>query len=347
MSDASLPNFDSHDLYARLGVDKEASVKDIKQAFRALARDHHPDVAGDAPQAAERFKKIREAYETLGDPAKRHRYDNRGKGRPGLNAFRWEPGRPQENQEHRQSFSDDLDLDDIFSDQLKGGIFRGNAHSNESPDFGFGGRERPRPEPGADVSLRVEISRALAERGGSQMVEYARLRHKDGQDGLESYAEIFDLHLGAGTQHGDSVRIPRMGHAGANGGAYGDLICDLIVRSATVRPPPLKESPAAIPGQMGEVDMVIRITVQEALLGGRVEVRCPAGPVKVVIPPCTSSGTRMRLSKKGVVNPSGQIEDHEVQILIVTPPHLDAESRALIERFAALNPKDPKEPGDR
>ena len=98
---------------------------------------------------------------------------------------------------------------------------------------------------------------------------------------------------------------------------------------------------------MGQIDTVLRITIQEALLGGRAEVRCPAGPVKVVIPPCTSSGTRLRLSKKGEVGADGRIEDHEVQIMIVTPDDLDVESRALIERFAALNPYDPKDPGDR
>jgi DnaJ-class molecular chaperone len=337
MSDSVSSSFESSDLYTRLGVGKNASSQEIKQAFRALARDHHPDVAGGAPQAAQRFMKIREAYETLSDPAKRSRYDNRGKGRPGLNAFRWEPGRPQENQAHRQSFSDDLDLDDIFSDKLKGGVFRGASDGQDAPDFGFGGRSPRRSEPGADLSLRVVISARLAERGGSQVLEYVRLRHKDNQDGLESYPEIFDLHLGAGTLHGDSIRIPRMGHGGTNGGSYGDLICDIVVRNeqtATVG----EERPSDVGESATSNRQRLQITIQEALLGGRVQVETPAGTLRVVIPPCTSSGTKMRLVKKGLLGPDGQRQDYELEIQIQTPSCLDEESRKLIERFAILNP---------
>jgi len=339
MADPSSPSFDSSDFYARLGVGKNASEREIKQAFRTLARDHHPDVAGDSPNAANRFMKIREAYETLADPAKRSRYDNRGKARPGLNTFKWEPGRPQENQSHRRSYSDDLDLDDIFSDKLKGGIFRGASAKSSSPDFGFGGRDTQRPEPGADLSIRVEISTQLAERGGSQLLEYVRLRHKQGEPGLENYPEIFDLHLGAGTQHGDSLRIPLMGHGGANGGAYGDLICDIVVRKEKPTPP-THQKPSGPSSAVRAVHATLQITIQEALLGGRVQVDTPAGVVKIVIPPCTSSGTRMRLSKKGELGQGGLRSDHEVVIQIRTPEHLDAESRELIERFAALNPSD-------
>jgi curved DNA-binding protein len=337
MADSASSSFESTDLYTRLGVGKNASAQEIKQAFRALARDHHPDVAGDAPQAAQRFMKIREAYETLSDPAKRTRYDNRGKGRPGLNAFKWAPGRPQENQAHRQSFSDDLDLDDIFSDKLKGGMFRGASGGQEAPDFGFGGREARRPEPGADLSLRVVISLSLAERGGSQMLEYVRLRHKENQAGLESYAEIFDLHLGAGTQHGDSIRIPRMGHGGRNGGAYGDLICDIVVRNEQTTPG-REQWPSDVVEAMASGRQLLQITIQEALLGGRVQVETPAGALKVVIPPCTSSGTKMRLAKKGLLGPDGERKDYELEIQIQTPSCLDEESRMLIARFAALNP---------
>ena len=340
MSASLPPNFESRDFYARLGVGKNASMKEIKQAFRALARDHHPDVAGENTQAAERFKKIREAYETLSDPTKRQRYDARGRARPGLNAFRWEPTRPQDNQAHRQSYADDLDLDDIFSDKLKGGIFRGGPPSSVEPDFGFGHTSKPRSEPGADIGLRVEISGDLAVNGGTHTLEYVRLRHSESQTKLEPYDEIFDLRLGAGTEHGASVRIPKMGHAGVGGGPYGDLVCDIVVRGSgrsAERVGDTSDSPSH------EVDSVLKITVQEALLGGRAVLRCPAGKVTVVIPPCTSSGSRLRLAQKGPLNSSGERTDHEVVIQIVTPRELDEESRHLIERFAMLNAYDPKE----
>jgi DnaJ-class molecular chaperone len=187
------------------------------------------------------------------------------------------------------------------------------------------------------LSIRVVISPQLALRGGSQLLEYVRLRHKDGQSGLESYPEIFDFHFGAGTQHGDSIRIQRMGHGGANGGAYGDLICDIVIRDGQVSPkadrPSAGGGGAALAGRS-----VLRISVQKALLGGRVQVETPAGRFKVVIPPCTSSGTKMRLARKGQEGPGGLREDHEFEIQIQTPSELDEESRALIARFALLNP---------
>ena len=340
MSASLPPNFDSRDFYARLGVGKNASMKEIKQAFRALARDHHPDVAGENQKAAERFKKIREAYETLSDPEKRQRYDVRDRARPGLNAFRWEPGRPQDNQAHRQSFADDLDLEDIFSDRLKGGVFRGGASSNTEPDFGFGETEAPRREPGADIGVRVEITADLAATGGTHTLEYVRLRHSDTRSELEPYSEIFDLRLGAGTEHGASVRIPKMGHAGVGGGPYGDLVCDIVVR---LSPGSAGGEQAYAESSSDEVDSLLKITVQEALLGGRVALRCPAGKVTVVIPPCTSSGARLRLAQKGHLGPNGERMDHEAVIQIVTPTELDEESRHLIERFASLNAYDPKE----
>ena len=339
------PNVDSSDFYARLGVSREASEKGIKTAFRALARSHHPDRAGRDPESAERFKKIREAYETLSDSEKRRRYDSRGKSRPGMNAFRWSSDQKSDNQDHRSSYSDDLDLNDIFSDRLKGGIFRGAKSSSDStPDFGFGEREVPRPTPGSDIVLVVTLPRALAELGGSHTLEYGRMvRAEDGQ-GLRRQQEIFDLRLGPGNVHGDSIRIPKLGNVGTHGGANGDLICDLLVHDEPVQAdnaPPRTDASAK--RNVPEVEHVVFLTIQKALLGGRVEVECPGGRVSLRVPPCSSSGQRLRIAGKGVLGTNGLRGDHEVRLEISSPSSLDEKSRILVEEFGALNPYDPKE----
>lgn len=328
-------NFESSDFYARLGVSKTASAQEIKKAFRALARDHHPDRAGRDPQSAKRFVRIREAYETLSDPAKRERYDRRGQARPGVSAFRSSSQSAPENQDHRGSYAEDLDLDDIFSDRLKGGLFRGgSSRASQEPDFGFGDRETPRPEHGTDIALVVEISEALAREGGSQTLEYLRWVRSDDGRTLRHQHEIFDLRLGPGNAHGDSVRIPRMGNAGLHGGQNGDLVCDLVVL-------PAQQSGAEAASVA--VDSVVVLTIQQALLGGRVRVRCPGGVVMLNVAPCTSSGQRLRIAGKGERGASGARGDHEVRIEIATPSRLDSESRALIEQFAARNSYDPQE----
>ena len=340
MASKTEPNVDSPDFYARLGVSREATPQDIKKAFRELARSHHPDRAGLDSEASERFKRVREAYETLSDPKKRQRYDHRGQNRPGVNAFRWTSEASGGNQDHRASFADDLDLDDIFSDRLKGGIFRGNAgQADTGPDFGFGGRESPKPQHGSDVVLVVEISQGLAEMGGSQTLEYVRLVHSEDRRGLRRQSEIFDLRLGPGNSHGDSVRIPKMGNVGLYGGSTGDLICDLIVRTAEAAEP-VDPNPRV---SDAPVDHVLHLTIQQALLGDRVQVRCPGGLVSVVVPPCSSSGQRLRIAGKGERRKSGERGDHELRIEIVCPTALDDESRSLIRQFADRNSYDPKE----
>ena len=91
------------------------------------------------------------------------------------------------------------------------------------------------------------------------------------------------------------------------------------------------------------VETVVYLTIQQALLGGTVRVRCPGGEVKVRIASCSSSGQRLRIAGKGVKGPSGARVDHEVRLEIVSPPSLDAESQALIEQFAVRNLYNPKE----
>ncbi|MFZ5482538.1 MAG: DnaJ C-terminal domain-containing protein [Myxococcota bacterium] len=343
------------DLYAILGVPKDASAQDIKKAFRAVARECHPDVAGHDAAKLERFKRAKDAYETLSDPAARARYDRRGQPRTGpFVGSHWAQGGVRVNTggpPPSSKATNDLDLEDIFNDF--GGV-----------DFGFGGptrgqpastpqppprtppppkREPPRPQPGRDLSVAVDVPWEVAERGGTVTVAYPRLRRAEDGHTLYNYDELYDLKVPPGTRHGQTLRVEKMGDAGLHGGPYGELVCDVKVVGAPPKDPgrmkmPGREDPSHGPNGELRVD----IGVAEAILGGRVTVQTPAGPVRVSIPAGTSSGTRMRLRGKGPPGADGAPGDLVAELRIVVPKDLDEESRRLIERFAELNPT----PGD-
>jgi curved DNA-binding protein len=389
----------SPDLYELLGVAKDASVQDIKRAFRVLARECHPDVAGNDPAMAEKFKKVREAYEVLSDPVQRARYDRRGERRANPFADMWNRGSVNVGAGGpppggARTAANDLDLEDIFNDFGVGdfgftGQTRGQPGSPPRrptpppPAHGARGRDprassgpppraaRATPTPGRDIPLAVDVPADIAMRGGTVAVAYPRLRRADDGRTLYRYDELYDLKVPPGTHHGETLRVPGMGDAGMDGGPFGDLVVDVRVtgraadaRSAGARAagagvreagagwdPDGRDDGAPAGGRMkmprreaaaeGEsrADVVrVDVGVVEALLGGRVAVETPGGPVRVSIPPGTSSGTRLRLRGRGPAGPDGTPGDLFAEVRIVVPKDLDDESRSLIERFAVLNP---------
>lgn len=375
------------DYYTILGVARDASADEIKRRFRKLARECHPDVAGDDPSAAARFNQIRQAYETLSDPEKRHRYDNPPRRSMAGGTFYRRSWRPpggnrfdglhnstssgsstrRTRDSVRQRFNDpgnQLNLDDIFSDlggstrprPAGGAASRGRSkpsdpyadrtrsvHSDLRDIMGGGGGDSggssaPREAPaGSDITLSVEVPDHTARTGGTVSVSYPRLKRGERGDTLFRYNEIHELRVPSSTRHGQTLRVSRMGNAGERGGPYGDLVCRVqIVRRA----PPHGDGtanarPSAAPD--GD-DKVVDISIVEAVLGGRIELDTPSGRVRVSIPAGTSSDTRLRLRGRGAGG-----ADIFVRLRIVVPRTLDAESRALIEQFAALNPDSPRD----
>jgi hypothetical protein len=213
----------------------------------------------------------------------------------------------------------------------------------------------------------VDVQEHIAALGGTVTLHYPRLRLGEDGHSLHRYDEICDLRVPPGTRSGQELRAERMGDSG-NDGTYGDLVCDVRVVPSTVHPSraggpessprpgrtayergqstipnsprptaPRPPGPAPAPAASASAVPVVPISVAEALLGGRIEVDTPQGKVKVAIPACTSSGARLRLRGKGPAD-----SDYFVELRIVTPRSLDAESRELIERFASLNPEDPR-----
>ncbi len=352
------------DFYQVLGVPTDATMQEIKKAYRRLARELHPDVVGTDTEKVERFQQVAEAYEILSDPTARGRYDRSFMRRtPGRMAggFHYWSGDPKPDPNSTGLGSDpanDLGLDDIFGEA----------------DFGFGGRRprsskttlskdrapeprgtgRPSPPPppprasakaGTDVSMAVDVPREIAAKGGTVTLTYTRLVLTEDRRGVVEYDEIHDLKVPPGIGHGQTLRVPKYGHAGEGGGAYGDLVCD--IRLVGPEPADSRQSPpSAGTTTSSSADPNVRIlpiSVHEALLGGRVPVQTYRGEVLLTLPPCTSGGVRFRLRGKGEPTGSGAPTDLVVQLKIVTPPLLDDDAKAAAEALAGLVPYDPRE----
>jgi len=291
----------THDPYAVLGVARDADDKVIKQAFRRLARELHPDVAGADAHKAERFRRAREAYELLMDPARRARHD-RVRFRVDAAPFSSPP----------RGGTNDIGLEDIFSDHGgfvdfgfgKGPAQAGRARARPSP--GPRSQARPSPEPGADAEVRAEVPRAVAERGGLVSLRYPRRVRADGRHELHGVEELHELRVPAGTSEGDELRVPRLGNAGAHGGTYGDLVARVVLIGAA------------------PIDHELRLPARVAILGGRVEVRTPGGTVRLTVAPGTSGGTTLRVRGKGVGG-----DDHTLRVVIDVPTN-DGERAELL-----------------
>jgi DnaJ-class molecular chaperone len=344
------------DYYKTLGVEKSADGKAIKQAYRKLARKHHPDQHPGNRAAAERFKEINEAYEVLSDPEKRRRYDELGAdwaryAEAGPGGFGARPGGagPGGYRVHVDQSGDLGDFSEFFR------TFFGDLGARESPfegtefetrgPFGAGGRARR----GRDLETEVEITLEEALSGTRRTVVFQQLEpcgtcRGSGRQGSAPCGACggagqvardhrVEVKVPAGVRDGSRVRAAGEGGAGAAGGTRGDLY--LRVR---VQPHPLFER------REDDLHVELPVAVWEAALGAEVEVPTLRGKVTMKIPPETSSGRTFRLPGYGVPHVKGGRGDQYVRVRIVVPRELSARERALFEELRGLRPAPPREP---
>src|SRR5678810_804048 len=213
---------DFKDYYSTLGVAKTASEKEIKQAFRKLARKHHPDVNPGDKAAESKFKEINEAYEVLGDPAKRKKYDELGAnwrayeqaertGAPNPFAGQWNVNvgggqggfRTMTQEEMEEMFGDQNPFSDFFTTFFGGGFGGREA----APRGARGGRARSRE--GRDVEHEIELTLEDAYHGTTRRLS---LKH-------DGHARTVDVRIPAGVGDGSRVRLTGEGVSGAGGAA--------------------------------------------------------------------------------------------------------------------------------
>ncbi|MCX7200030.1 MAG: DnaJ domain-containing protein [Proteobacteria bacterium] len=297
------------DYYKTLGVERSASDDDIRKAYRRLARKYHPDVSKEK-NAEEQFKAVGEAYEVLKDKEKRAAYDRLGTYQPGQD-FRPPPGWEQQYGRgggFRGGDTDGLDLGDLF-----GGLFGGGG--GRAPGGGPGrGRARSAP-PRAPIEAEVNITL---------------------EEALEGTERTFQISAGDGTQYPVTVRIPKGAAPGTRmrvptRGVAGDIMLTVRIAAHPVY---------TIDGRDLQVELAL--TPSEAALGTAVEVPTPAGAVRLKVKPGTCSGQRLRLTGRGLPNPSGEPGNLYALVLVKVPAELTEAEREAYEQLARVSTFDPR-----
>ncbi len=301
------------DYYQILGVDRNATLDQIKKAYRKLAMKYHPDKAkGDKREAEEKFKQISEAYAVLSNPEKRRQYDEFG------------------SQAFRSKFSQEdiyrgFDFNEIFDFGISEGIFSrlvggvGGARRGGARIFRFGGpggfeAQAPRPTKGQDLQVEVPITLHEMANGAEKLVSLSHNGH------LEKIA----VKIPPGTLPGKKLRVAGKGQPSHLGGPPGDL----YVRLREVEHPVFKRE-----GNDLYVDRRIRFT--EAALGTKVTVPTLDGKtMSLKVPPGTQSHTKMRLKNYGLPFANGKTRgDQYVRIIVETPADLTKKQKALLEEL--------------
>lgn len=308
----------AEDPYIVLGVPRSASEDDIRRAYRKLAKELHPDLnPKNRASAEERFKKVSAAYEIVGDPEKRKQFD-RGEidatGEPrrgfhrtysGAGPF---AGRSRAGSPGSPPGGDDFSFGDIFSDLF--GSMRGRGEAG-SP-FGVRGRD-------ARYSLEVDFLEAAT---GARK----RVTLPDGG--------VLDITVPGGVSDGQTLRLRGKGSPGVRGAEHGDALVEIRVRLH----PHFKRSG-------DDITLDVPITLDEAVLGAKVEVPTISGRVQVTVPKGTSSGQTFRLKGKGVHNTTtGRSGDQLVTVRIVLPEAIDDKLAYFLSEWRQKNQYNPGRP---
>jgi curved DNA-binding protein len=301
------------DYYETLGLSRQATDEQIRNAYRKLARKYHPDVNPGNKDAEEKFKEINEAYSVLSDPQKRKQYDELGQN--------WKAGAdfrppPDWGRNVRVEFGDVGGGFGDFSDFFES-VFGGAGRRAGMREAGFATR-------GRDMEAQLRIPVEEADRGTTRTIT---LRGPDGKQ------KSIRVNIPAGISDGELIQIPNEGAAGAGGAPPGDLF-------VTVR---LEPHPLFKVIDDGNLGMNLPVAPWEAALGARVRVPALDGPVDLTIPPNTQNRQRLRLRGQGMARRGGGRGDLYVRIEIMNPPSLSAKERELFESLASESRFDPRQ----
>jgi len=314
-------HMDFKDYYATLGVAKTATEKEVKQAFRKMARKYHPDVNPGDKSSESRFKDINEAYEVIGDPQKRKKYDELGS-----NWKAYEQAPPRGGGEagqgnYRTMTADEMrDLfgnEDPFSDFFHA-FFSGSGEPEIRGRGGRAGTRSTRAQQGRDVEHPIDLSLEDAFRGSTRRLA---MKH-DGQ------SRTVDVRIPPGVAEGSRVRVSGEGEQGSGGASSGDLYLRVHVAP---------DSRFERKGQ--DLHAKVRVPVTTAVLGGEAEVPNLGGkPLRLKIPAGTQNGQVFRLKGHGmpVVGKPGELGDLYATVEAELPRELTPDERVHYEALARL-----------
>ncbi|MCD8511968.1 MAG: molecular chaperone DnaJ [Bacillus sp. (in: Bacteria)] len=347
------------DFYDVLGVDKNASEADIKKAYRKLARQYHPDV-NKAADAEQKFKEVKEAYDTLSDSNKRAHYDQFGHTDPnqfggfgggsGANDFggfsdifdmffggggRRDPNAPRQG----------ADMQYTMTLEFKEAVF-GKETDIEIPReetcetcHGSGAKPGTKPETCSHChgsgQLNIEQNTPFGRVVNRRVCNHCQgtgkfIKNKCrtcGGDGKVKKRKKIHIKIPAGVDTGQQIRVSGQGEPGVNGGPPGDLYVVFNVRSHEF-----------FKRDGDDIYCEMPLTFVQAALGDEIEVPTLNGKVKLKIPSGTQSGTYFRLRGKGVPNVRGMGQgDQHIQIRVITPKKLSERQKELLREFAEVS----------
>ncbi len=332
------------DYYEILGINKNASAAEIKKAYRKLAKKYHPDTDPGNKEIEKKFQEISEAYDVLGDPEKKKKYDTygadffesgMGEGQGGFNGFGGFGTDENGTRYRTYHFEGDpgQSFEDIFSDLFHGTHFEGtdgggsafhrsfhgfsgNGFAGQGSDFsdrGFGGFSSHGREE-LDLNSEIRVSFEEAALGCEKTI---RLQDQNGR------LQTLQIHIPAGIEDGKSVRLRGKGKQGRNGGR-GDLLIQVHIMEKK-----------GYSRQGRDVYSTAQIPFTTAVFGGEAFVETLYGRVQCKIAPGTQSGSRIRLRGKGTVSPQqpNQRGDQYVTIQIQVPKNLTGEQLQKLKEF--------------
>ena len=299
------------DYYDVLGVSRDANEKELKRAYRRLARQYHPDMNPDNQAAEERFKEVNEAYDVLSDAEKRKSYDRFGHAHAhagswgGIDWGSWQhqAGGP----DVRYTYTNVENVDDIFRQEGFSTFFDSLFGAAQ------GGSYQAQPRRGQDYEHPVQITLHEAYHGTT------RLLNKNGRQ--------LEVNIPRGVKDGSKVRVNGEGGAGLAGGQAGDLY--LVVQLLP---------DAHFERKGNHLHTTIDVPLYTAILGGEVTVPTLEGNLKLTIPPNTQNGRRFRLRGKGMPNPRDEdtYGDLYAKVNVRLPEDLTAEERGMFERLREM-----------
>ncbi len=302
------------DPYAALGLTKDATADEIKKAYRKIARTDHPDLNPDDPLSEARFKDAGRAYDLLKDPEQRRRFDAgeidaSGAEKAPRGYYRDEARRPENPYTQSRSgaggspFNQGFETDDFFA--------------NFARNRGAYGRGTPADSPGQDMQYRLAVPFLDAAIGTR-----TRITLPDGG--------ALEVSIPEGARDGQILRLRGKGGPGFGAGPRGDAFITL-----DVIPSPDFERDG------DDIVVTLPVTIDEAILGGKVPVRTVSGTVSVSVPVGASSGQVLRLKGRGVKGRTGK-GDQRVTLRIVSPPKVDQALKQFMESWREDHPYDPR-----
>ncbi|MBU2975714.1 DnaJ C-terminal domain-containing protein [Zobellia sp. B3R18] len=297
------------DYYKVLGVSKNATEKDIKKAYRKMARKYHPDVNPNDVEAEKKFKEINEANEVLGNAENRKKYDQYGKDWMHAEAFEKAKAQQQSSrgsggQSYEQNFGGG-DFSDFFESMFGGGGFsQGGYTSNRGQQVRYRGQD-------LNAELRLQLRDVYTTQKQTLTVNGKNIR----------------ITIPAGIENGQTIKISGHGGPGRNGGPKGDLYLTFVIDNNTT----LKRDG-------NDLYKTVDLDLYTAILGGEITVDTFDGKAKLKVKPETQSNTKVKLKGKGfpVYKKEGQFGDLFITYNVKTPTNLSDQEKALFKQLASL-----------